>query len=83
MEYRQVEALAGTVDQVVGEPARAALRMRRDHDLVRREDAQLVLDREQGVGVANAAARLDAGEVQLLEEPAEARLGGPPRGILV
>jgi len=42
---RNVEALFGCADDVALEPVRAALRMRRDDDLVGAERAQRVLDR--------------------------------------
>ena len=51
-------SLAGALDDAALEPARALRRVGRDHDLVGREDAQRVLDRDVGIGVADLAPRL-------------------------
>ena len=72
------EAVAHARDQVAGQPVRA-LGLAREHDLVGREDPQRIADREQRIGVADAALRMDAAEPQALDGRGEP-LGRPAAG---
>ena len=58
-------------DYALLEPDRTALRMRRDH-LVGAERAQAVLDRLEGIRVADLALGRDAEPAQPLQAPLEA-----------
>ncbi len=58
-------------DQVASQPARARLRERGDHDVVRRVELERVLDRRVGVGVGHLSYRVEAGLLQLGERVRE------------
>src|SRR5204862_501201 len=62
----QAEPVARAIDEVAREPAGAASGVRGDQDLVGGEGAQLVLDREQRIGVARAAAVVGLSSIGLI-----------------
>ena len=83
MRDRNGEPFARALDDAALEPVGAALRMRRDDDLVGAEGAQRVFDRLQRVAVADFAASFDAGLGEHREARVETFLRGCARAVLV
>ena len=82
MRDRYGEALAGILDDAALEPVRPAFGMGGDDDLVRAEGAKRILDRLQGVSVADLSPRFHASLGELREAPFEALLSGSPRVVV-
>ena len=78
-----VVALARELDDALLEPVRASRWVRREHDLVRRELPERVLERLKRVAVADLASRGHPDARELREARVEPRLGGGARAVLV
>ena len=79
VRHRHVVAHAGVLDDALLEPVRAARRVSRDDDLVRRELAERVLERLQRIAVPDLAARLHAELRRAASRLASSRACARPR----
>src|SRR6266545_3741224 len=80
---RAREALARLLDEALLEPVRAADGMCRDDNLVGAERAQRILDRLEGIAVADLAADVEAGLSEVAYRRLYALLGRCARPVLV
>ena len=76
-----LEGSARPLDQVVLDPVLLVLRVRHEHDLVGREDAEAVGDRLQRLGVSDRAGHLEAAARQALQREVEPPFGPAPGRI--
>ncbi len=83
MQDRQAEPRPSSVDDVAGEPVRAALGMSGDDQLVGAEQVECIGDRLQRVRVSYHALRSYADRLEAVETVAEPRLGGRSGLVLI